>query len=56
MVTTWGDEDGTWWAIAPDAREAAQAIRRELVDRDMIGKYSPVTVEKIGSDMYREVR
>ena len=61
MMNTWVDADGTWHSIAHDEKDAGQAIRRELIDRDLIGRYTPVTIELVsaginGLNEYREVR
>lgn len=41
MVDTWADGSGRWDAIAPDARQAATAIRGELLTRGDIGSPLP---------------
>lgn len=53
---TWTTGFGTWWAQAPTPQDAARAIRAELLARNAIGKYTPVTVEAVEGqpDTYRE--
>jgi hypothetical protein len=50
--TTWADGFGVWHAVVTDGPDAAAraraAIRRELRERDAIGKGHRVTLERVG--------